>query len=29
MVELPGTAPGSVTSIPRRVYRHSQVALTL
>lgn len=28
MVELPGTAPGSVASIPSRVYRHSQANLT-
>lgn len=25
MVETPGTAPGSVTSIPRSVYRHSRL----
>ncbi len=28
MVEPPGTAPGSISPIPQRVYRHSQIALT-
>ena len=28
MVEPPGTAPGSISSISQRVYRHSQIALT-
>lgn len=28
MVEAPGTAPGSATSIPHRVYPHSRVAPT-
>jgi hypothetical protein len=26
MVEPPGTAPGSVSPISRRVYRHSRIA---
>ena len=28
MVEAPGTAPGSATSIPHRVYPHSRVTPT-